>query len=88
MKAAAAETNSEYTLDSVRKALERQEDTIIFNLIERAKFPFNSPTYNQQYPTISYSRGSLLDFIVKNTEAIQAKVIYWVMSSIMFMNMS
>lgn len=66
----AAESNSEYTLDSVRKALERQEDTIIFNLIDRAKFPLNSHTYDQHYATI----GSLLDFLLRNTEAIQAKV--------------
>ncbi|KAK4274494.1 hypothetical protein QN277_017703 [Acacia crassicarpa] len=65
----AADSNSEYTLDSVRKALERQEDTIIFNLIDRAKFPLNSHTYEQHYATIA----SILNFLFRNTEAIQAK---------------
>lgn len=78
--AAAAESNSvsgnEYTLTSVREALVRQEDTIIFNLIERAKFPINSHTYDQDYTSISGFRGSLVEFVVKNTEAIQAKVTF------------
>ncbi|XP_054819863.1 chorismate mutase 2-like isoform X2 [Prosopis cineraria] len=77
MEAAAESSNSEsgneYTLDSIREALERQEDTIILNLIERAKFPLNSHTYDQPYLTIPHFRGSLLDFLVKNTEHIQAK---------------
>ncbi|XP_028799165.1 chorismate mutase 2-like isoform X2 [Neltuma alba] len=71
--AAAEEWKSQYTLDSVREALKREEDTIIFYLIDRAKFPLNSHTYDQHYSIIPYSRGSLLHFLVKNTEAIQAK---------------
>ncbi|KAI9106645.1 hypothetical protein K1719_022173 [Acacia pycnantha] len=55
---------------SVREALIRQEDTIIFSLIERAKFPINSPTYDKSYAS---SFDSLVEFIVKNTESIQAK---------------
>ena len=64
-----------YTLDSVREALVRQEDTIIFGLIERAKFPINSPTYDENCKEIPQGfSGSLVDFVVKNTEAVQAKV--------------
>nr|KYP44234.1 hypothetical protein KK1_034299 [Cajanus cajan] len=59
---------AEYTLDSARESLVRQEDTIIFGLIERARFPFNSPTYNYN-PNYT----SVLHFLVSNTEAIQAK---------------
>lgn len=69
-----SESGNEYTLNSVREALVRQEDTIIFNLIERAKFPINSHTYDQNYTSTKAFSGSLVEFLVKNTEAIQAKV--------------
>lgn len=62
------------TLDSVRDALIRQEDTIIFSLIERAKFPLNSPAYNQSSLSIPGFSGSLVQFLVKETENLQAKV--------------
>lgn len=64
-----------FNLDSVRNSLIRQEDTIVFNLIERAKFPINSPLYNQTLNLVPGFSGSLLRFIIKETEAIQAKVI-------------
>ncbi|CAL0333069.1 unnamed protein product [Lupinus luteus] len=60
---------AEYTLDSVRAALIREEDSIIYGLIERAKFPINSQTYTQ----IPHFSASLLHFVVTNTEAVQAK---------------
>jgi len=63
---------AQYTLDSLRASLVREEDTIIFALIERARFPLNSPTYNQSYT--SQLQGSLLQFIIRNTEAIHSKV--------------
>ncbi|KAJ1413112.1 Chorismate mutase, AroQ class, eukaryotic type [Sesbania bispinosa] len=74
MAIAADAGNNEYTLDSLRASLERQEDTIVFGLIERARFPFNSPTYNQNCTTsIPHFNASLVEFLVQNTEAIQAK---------------
>lgn len=73
---AKAETNVSdgLTLDMVRDSLIRQEDTIVFSLIERARFPLNSPTNNSSYASIPGSSGSLAEFIVKQTEAIQATV--------------
>lgn len=65
---------AQYTVDSARACLVRQEDTIIFALIERAKFPLNSPTYNHTFTSISQIQGSLLHFFIRNTEAIQSKV--------------
>lgn len=59
------------TLDSVRESLIRQEDTIVFCLIERATYPTNSPVYNESIAGFS---GSLVEYIVKETEALQAKV--------------
>ncbi|KAK7311044.1 hypothetical protein RJT34_08918 [Clitoria ternatea] len=69
-----ADSRNGYTLESVREALVRQEDTIVYGLIERAKFPSNSHTYDENYAQIPASCGSLVEFIVKNTEALQAEV--------------
>ena len=62
------------TLELVRDSLIRQEDTIVFSLIERARFPLNSPTYDPSDASIPGSWGSLVEFIVKQTETIQATV--------------
>lgn len=62
------------TLESLRQSLIRQEDTIIFSLIDRARFPTNSPTYNESYVSTSTFSGSLVHFVVEETEALQAKV--------------
>lgn len=59
------------TIESVRESLIRQEDTIVFTLIERSKFPMNFPAYNSGIPGFS---GSLVDYVVQQTEAIQSKV--------------
>jgi len=64
-----------YTLASVREDLIRQEDTIIYGLIERAKFPSNCHTYDEKYAQIPGFSGSLVEFVVKSTEEIQAKVL-------------
>jgi len=61
------------TLDSVRESLIRQEDTIVFGLIERARFPINSPTYSASYASIPGFTGSLAQFVAHETEAPQAK---------------
>ncbi|XP_019179159.1 PREDICTED: chorismate mutase 2-like isoform X2 [Ipomoea nil] len=59
------------TLASIRRSLIRQEDTIVFGLIERAQYPTNSPLYNQ---TSSRFRGKLFEYFVKRSEALQSKV--------------
>ncbi|KAK8645248.1 hypothetical protein V6N13_119091 [Hibiscus sabdariffa] len=61
------------TLESVRDSLIRQEDTIVFSLIERARFPANAPAYDPSYFSDPGACGSLVEFVVKQTEAIQAK---------------
>ncbi|AES59088.2 putative chorismate mutase [Medicago truncatula] len=68
-----ATAENEYTLDTVRETLVRQEDTIVFGLIERSKFPFNSQTYDQNYLQIPGFCGSLVEFVFTNTEIVQAK---------------
>ncbi|XVE53533.1 hypothetical protein DITRI_Ditri03aG0010600 [Diplodiscus trichospermus] len=72
MAKAESNDNDGLTLELVRESLIRQEDSIVFSLIERARFPFNSPTYDPSYASIHGSSGSLVEFIVKQTEAIQA----------------
>lgn len=67
------------TLESIRDSLVRQEDTIIHALIERARFPINSPAYDYSYAKIPGFSGSLLQFIVRETEAFQAKVCLYVL---------
>ncbi|XP_010312446.2 chorimate mutase isoform X1 [Solanum lycopersicum] len=61
-------------LDSIRKSLIRQEDTIIFNLIERIKFPINPTLYKQQLPPSSNFSGSLFQYLFQETESLQSKV--------------
>lgn len=78
-------SENEYTIESVRASLVRQEDTIVFGLIERARFPINSPTYNQLNVSIPNFNGSLFDFILNQTEAIQAKVVSCLASHLIFL---
>ncbi|KAL9313231.1 hypothetical protein ACSQ67_018683 [Phaseolus vulgaris] len=63
---------AETTVASARASLVRQEDTIIFALIERSRFPLNSPTYNQNYTSV---QDSILDFVVHNTEAVDTLIL-------------
>ncbi|XP_074563140.1 chorismate mutase 2, cytosolic-like [Curcuma longa] len=60
------------TLEWVRDALVRQEDSIVFALIERARFPYNAPAYN---PSLFPQLGdrSLVEVFVRGAEGLQAK---------------
>ncbi|XP_065850083.1 chorismate mutase 2 isoform X2 [Euphorbia lathyris] len=65
--------NDVFTLDSIRDSLVRQEDSIVFALIERAKFPKNSPLYDQNSNLVPGSSGSLFLSLLQQTEALQSK---------------
>ncbi|KAH6836489.1 chorismate mutase 2 [Perilla frutescens var. hirtella] len=54
-------------LESLRKSLVRQEDTIIFSLIERSNYPINSLLYDRQ------SSASFFHCFLKESEAVHAK---------------
>ncbi|KAK1288828.1 Chorismate mutase 2 [Acorus calamus] len=56
------------TLQTVRDSLIRQEDTIVFSLIERSRFPLNQPAYNA-----SVASGSLAESVIREIEAVYAK---------------
>nr|ACM45078.1 chorismate mutase 01 [Vitis vinifera] len=61
-------------LESVRDSLIRQEDTIVFSLIERAKFPINSWAYSPpQNGVDAFSASSFLHSFVRESETLHAK---------------
>lgn len=65
---------SAMSLDEVRDKLIRLEDTIVFSLIERAKYPINSVVYNESTGLVAGHHGSLIKFFMKKTEALHAQV--------------
>lgn len=62
------------TLDSIRHSLIRQEDSIIFNLLERAQYRYNADTYDEYAFAMEGFQGSLVEFMVRETEKLHAKV--------------
>eukprot|EP00200_Dunaliella_tertiolecta_P004138 CAMPEP_0202338072 /NCGR_PEP_ID=MMETSP1126-20121109/496_1 /ASSEMBLY_ACC=CAM_ASM_000457 /TAXON_ID=3047 /ORGANISM="Dunaliella tertiolecta, Strain CCMP1320" /LENGTH=284 /DNA_ID=CAMNT_0048928381 /DNA_START=331 /DNA_END=1185 /DNA_ORIENTATION=- len=67
------------SLDNIRSSLIRQEDTIIFNFIERAQFAKNDAVYTPDaVPVPGFdSRGqrySLLQYVLHETEQLHAKL--------------
>lgn len=80
--AAAAESldlSSQLELNNIRETLIRQEDTIIFSIIERAQFAANAPVYQPDaVPVPEFSadgrRYSLLEYILRQTEQIHGRI--------------
>lgn len=68
--------NDSLSLDSIRKTLIGLEDTIVYSLIERSKLPLNSLAY-QSSPFPGGFHGSLMEFLVKGTESVQAQVSFF-----------
>ncbi|CAN6470160.1 unnamed protein product [Victoria cruziana] len=62
------------TLESIRHSLIRQEDSIIFGLLERAQYCYNADTYDQNVFTMDGFQGSLVEFMVRETEKLHAQV--------------
>ncbi|MBA0844938.1 hypothetical protein Goarm_022868, partial [Gossypium armourianum] len=64
------------TLNSIRQSLIRQEDSIIFSLLERAQYCYNPDTYNQDSFSMDGFHGSLslVEFMVRETERLHAQV--------------
>ncbi|KAM1358109.1 hypothetical protein TB1_044397 [Malus domestica] len=61
------ETDS-LTLEGIRHSLIRQEDSIIFSLLERAQYCHNLPTYEPKAFPVDGFHGSLVEHILKETE--------------------
>ncbi|KMZ65350.1 Chorismate mutase [Zostera marina] len=71
LSCASSAKSASMTLASVRNSLIKQEDTIIFCLIQRARFPINSHSYTSS----SFLNGSsILTYYVKHIEVIQSEV--------------
>ncbi|KAG9153771.1 hypothetical protein Leryth_005897 [Lithospermum erythrorhizon] len=66
------ETGS-YTLDGIRSSLIRQEDSIIFGLVERAQYCYNGDAYDPKAFSMDGFNGSLIEYMVKGTERLHAK---------------
>ncbi|XP_057979131.1 chorismate mutase 1, chloroplastic [Malania oleifera] len=62
------------TLDAIRHSLIRQEDSIIFSLLERAQYCYNVDAYDPDAFAMDGFHGSLVEFIVKETEKLHAQV--------------
>lgn len=62
------------TLEGIRDSLVRQEDSIIFNLIERAQYKMNSAAYDPNKISVPGFNGSLLEYMLRETETLHGKV--------------
>ncbi|GMI67036.1 ARABIDOPSIS THALIANA CHORISMATE MUTASE 1, chorismate mutase 1 [Hibiscus trionum] len=62
------------TLEAVRYSLIRQEDSIIFSLLERAQYCYNENTYDPDYFPMEGFHGSLVDYMLRETEKLHAQV--------------
>ncbi|KAK1432897.1 hypothetical protein QVD17_09799 [Tagetes erecta] len=63
-----------YNLDAIRSSLIQQEDSIIFSLLERARYCYNNDAYDPNAFSMNGFQGSLVEFMVKETEKIHAQV--------------
>nr|XP_017237102.1 PREDICTED: chorismate mutase 1, chloroplastic-like isoform X2 [Daucus carota subsp. sativus] len=62
-----------YTLDGIRSSLIRQEDSVIFSLVERAQYCYNSDTYDPNAFSEDGCQGSLVEFMLRETEKLHAQ---------------
>lgn len=62
------------TLDGIRNSLIRQEDSIIFSLLERSQYCYNADTYEPTALSVNGFHGSLVEFMVRETERLHAQV--------------
>ncbi|XP_065861048.1 chorismate mutase 3, chloroplastic-like isoform X3 [Euphorbia lathyris] len=62
------------SLEDIRHSLILQEDCIIRNLLMRAKYSYNEDTYDADVFSMDGFNGSLLEFIVRETENLHAKM--------------
>ncbi|CAJ2648065.1 unnamed protein product [Trifolium pratense] len=62
------------TLDSIRHSLIRQEDIIIYSLLERAQYAYNAATYDNDAFCSDGFHGSLVEYMVCQTEKLHSQV--------------
>lgn len=61
-------------LGAIRFQLIRLEDTVLFHIIERVQFPYNSTIYKQGAIPIPGSDLSFSDWVLREQEALQSKI--------------
>lgn len=61
-------------IGSIREALIEQEDTLIYSLLQRAQYCYNAPTYDKNCFAIPGFEGSLIEYMLQETEHLHAKV--------------
>ncbi|TKY65134.1 Chorismate mutase 1 [Spatholobus suberectus] len=62
------------TLENIRHSLIRQEDSIIFSLLKRAHYCHNADTYDPDAISMDGFHGSLVEYMVRETEKLHAKM--------------
>lgn len=62
------------TLDSIRYSLVRQEDSIIFSLLERSQYCYNAEAYDPNAFLFDGFGVSLVEHMLKETEKLHAQV--------------
>ncbi|XP_039145862.1 chorismate mutase 1, chloroplastic-like [Dioscorea cayenensis subsp. rotundata] len=62
------------TLDAIRHSLIRQEDSIIFSLVERAHYCYNADAYHSNVVCMEGFQGSLIEYMLRETEKLHAQV--------------
>jgi len=77
--AASIDTSNQLTLSNIRQSLIRQEETIIFNIIERAQFKRNSVIYQPgAIPVPAYAQDgrqlSFMEWLLLETEQVHGKI--------------
>jgi len=74
------DTSDTFSLDEVRNSLIRQEDSIIFSLIERAQFKLNAVVYQSDaiavpmYERHTGKRASFLEYYLRESEQMHGKM--------------
>ncbi|PRQ53475.1 putative chorismate mutase [Rosa chinensis] len=62
------------TLEGIRHSLIRQEDSIIFSLLERSQYCHNGSTYDPNAFPMDGFQGSLVEYMLQETEKLHAVV--------------
>ena len=61
-------------LEFIRESLMTQDNRIFYSLLERSELPMNLETYSKESCEVPGFNGSLMDFIMQETEKAHARV--------------
>lgn len=72
---ARVDVSENLTLEAIRHSLISQEDSIIFSLLGRAQYCYNGDTYDPSAFSMDGFSGSLVEYMVMETEKLHAQVL-------------